>query len=589
MGYGKQLHIFPRDLLARIAYYVVVDEDGGAGHPACLVPFYLSCRTIYQAISFANNPQLYKELYLATFDFKAMLRRFSWMALHLTKKKSKVFHLFDDPRTWAADYRGRWETSRRLRHVARYGRINVEGVCDKTTFVEDLWNVWFLITENDGKNMPFLFKHCKFRQAFTIYYREILLQESLLPGYPTDSGEKALAAWCSLYAGIDMIGEDTPEEVDEKIFLFRPYVFACAKYDVTYASWRISRLPLCDPDCNDHSVDPTIRSKAMVYRRFGYLWRRVPPHFILAVYILFLRLLERQPDRVGLRTGGTTFSRTPFEANMPGIFSSYKIIHSYQHDQEWQRNTACQDPHTGQGLPVTVYRGSIQGFWRGKFLFYDFTLYRQILGGNMRGVYTGMFAEQEVEMELKETLVKVKKDQVGGDGQLLHAGFEDMEDMDEAVKFTAQGYGHRLAQDNEEDEEGWTKEILITGTGRTCWGRARIRGRVRTWDGLINMALAYDSDPSARWLWRGYLHTGGFLIGRWRDCFTPDHMRGYEGAFGMIRAGEAFYPDHFPKHMEDTLGVDHASLQVAQPIPSDISSYPSQPTNGSDNVTQSQQ
>lgn len=29
-----------------------------------------------------------------------------------------------------------------------------------------------------------------------------------------------------------------------------------------------------------------------------------------------------------------------------------------------------------------------------------------------------------------------------------------------------------------------------------------------------------------RWLWRGYLHTGGYLIGRWRDTCTPEHLQG---------------------------------------------------------------
>lgn len=28
---------------------------------------------------------------------------------------------------------------------------------------------------------------------------------------------------------LDTVGEDTPEELDEKIFMLRPYVFACAK------------------------------------------------------------------------------------------------------------------------------------------------------------------------------------------------------------------------------------------------------------------------------------------------------------------------------------------------------------------------
>ena len=79
-----------------------------------------------------------------------------------------------------------------------------------------------------------------------------------------------------------------------------------------------------------------------------------------------------------------------------------------------------------------------------------------------------------------------------------------------------------------------------------------------------------------RWLWRGYIHTGGYLIGRWRDSFTPEHLRGYEGAFAMVRAGDIFYPPHFPSRMEDSLGVAqnevtnttrHEELHRSEPDP----------------------
>jgi hypothetical protein len=63
----------------------------------------------------------------------------------------------------------------------------------------------------------------------------------------------------------------------------------------------------------------------------------------------------------------------------------------------------------------------------------------------------------------------------------------------------------------------------------------------------------------SKWLWRGYLHTGGHLLGRWRDSVTDEHLRGrsplfyaegtadpagYEGAFGMVRAGDISWPAH---------------------------------------------
>lgn len=123
----------------------------------------------------------------------------------------------------------------------------------------------------------------------------------------------------------------------------------------------------------------------------------------------------------------------------------------------------CQDPHTNEGLFPLTYRGCIQGFWRGKFLFYDFEFYRHILSGNLRGVYTGVFAEQVIEAELRETLVKVKKEDVGGDGPLLTAGFKDMGSLEEETRFLEEGYGQEIVDDDDEDEEGWTKEILISG------------------------------------------------------------------------------------------------------------------------------
>jgi hypothetical protein len=111
----------------------------------------------------------------------------------------------------------------------------------------------------------------------------------------------------------------------------------------------------------------------------------------------------------------------------------------------------------------------MRGYWRGKFLFYDFEMYRQILAGDMRAVYTGTFAEQSIEMELKETVIRIKKAEVGGQGPLLAAGFKDSEGSiaeDEQRRIEV-GYGYEVAHSDEPDEDGWTKEILISGKVRT--------------------------------------------------------------------------------------------------------------------------
>ena len=347
-----------------------------------------------------------------------------------------------------------------------------------------------------------------------IYYREQFLKTSLVPGYPPETTSKALAMWVGLLSGADSSAEKTAKEVDEKIFICRPYVFASAKVRVharnqpfSFSSQYnlcpaplVKVLPMCTPGCSEHAHDPRMRTKGVPYERFGYTWHRVPPPLIPAMYLGFLRLLDRQPGRMGVQHGSSSFVGPE---NQPGLFSVARILPSIYHDREWQRNTVCQDPHTSPGLPPLTFRGEIEGFWRSKFLFYDFDLYRQILAGNMRGVYTGMFAEHVTEMTLHEIVVKVRKEDVGGKGSYLAAGFDteteegDFEDEQRRIR---EGYGNEVCLDeNAPDEPGWTKEILIWGQGQTSWGGAYIRGRVRSWDGMVTLCISYtvslEGDP----------------------------------------------------------------------------------------------
>ncbi|ODO06361.1 hypothetical protein L198_01593 [Cryptococcus wingfieldii CBS 7118] len=336
--------------------------------------------------------------------------------------------------------------------------------------------------------------------------------------------------------------------------MLRPYIFAAAQYGIGFGPWNQTKLPLCQPGCTKHSASPA-NGHAVTYKRFGYAWRRSPPDFITGIYILFFRLLERHSDRAGTRQGNTSFTHN--SKQLGGVFSGNGLPLSEMQDLEWQRDTMCQDPHTSQGLPALALRGKVQGYWRGKFLFYDYELYREMTEGNMRRVYTGMFADQAVEMELKEIVVKVREEDVGGDGPMFGAGFKDLDNVDEEVKAVEEGYGHEIVGDDEPVPEGWTKEILLAGRGRNAWGWCRIRGRVRSWDGLVILCLTYARVPGTTWLWRGYTLSGGYLTGRWHDTFTNStDSKSYEGPFSFVRAGDPCYPPHFPQRLQESLGVD---------------------------------
>lgn len=326
----------------------------------------------------------------------------------------------------------------------------------------------------DGKNIFFLAQDCDFQNWVILYYKDDMLQDSLVPGYPKDTGDKALGMWCSLLSGTDFSAVQTPADVDEKIFTLRPYVFACAKYDITYAPWHHRRLPLSDPGLQPVQTpssegDPTLRSKAVPYGRFGYTWRRAPPHFVLGAYLVFFRLLERQLINGQGQQSGQGQGPSPEDTARKGLFAVSRILPSIYHDREWQRNSVCQDPNTSPGLPALTFLGDLNGYWRGTFLFYDFEMYRQIIAGDLRAVYTGQFSAQHVEMQLKETVIKIRKNQLGGEGPLLDAGFNTVgvEQGEQEQNRIQAGYGHELADPTESDEDGFTKEILISG--RVSW------------------------------------------------------------------------------------------------------------------------
>lgn len=175
------LDALPRNLLGQVAYYLVVDENGIGRDPSALLPLLKTCKSIHSALMFDEYPQLYYDLYCATFDHAALTRRFNWMAATMAAsakpppppggpggpgggnghgppggggaKGKKMFKLFDDPRSWAIDYRARWDMARRMKKVIKFGKLYVPGVCDREQMTADLWHVWFLLTEN-GESTP---------------------------------------------------------------------------------------------------------------------------------------------------------------------------------------------------------------------------------------------------------------------------------------------------------------------------------------------------------------------------------------------------------------------------------------------------
>jgi hypothetical protein len=103
-------------------------------------------------------------------------------------------------------------------------------------------------------------------------------------------------------------------------------------------------------------------------------------------------------------------------------------------------------------------------------------------------VLIGTFGQQAQEITIYETVVRTLKSHVGGTGPYLNAGFP--EDDEPPDPYTP--YHSREAEDEEEPEDSrYTKEIILSGSGKSMWGNFRIIGRVRAWDGLVVISKEY--------------------------------------------------------------------------------------------------
>ncbi|CAO1624611.1 unnamed protein product [Jaminaea pallidilutea] len=362
---------------------------------------------------------------------------------------------------------------------------------------------------------------------------------------------------------------------------------------------------------------PRVRSTTITHCGQTLILR--PPILAHAAYFMFFMLVESAPDVVELTaiTGrgaepGTVNRRPNNDGEMrpptqlgllhPSLSGgrvgeviiensevrgkSILGLQSEDHDQDLTRLMACHNPYASIGLRPCFFKTTFTGTWEGRFCFFDFNSYREMLAGRMQSLYEGPFGEQPQVWKLKEHFVRVGEGhrQEGGNHSVIGAGYgpdESVEELlqqprtlEEARENSRQLYngkrradsegkqtsgrsssGHRTDRPSDyeaypqfdEDDGGISAgfghidgdasgeryEMLISGIGHSAWGRFALRGRVRAWDGMLILCKEYKPEGRGRWLYRGYSVAGQKLVGRWRDSFTPGDLSGYEGPFSF--------------------------------------------------------
>lgn len=252
---------------------------------------------------------------------------------------------------------------------------------------------------------------------------------------------------------------------------------------------------------------------------------------------------------------------------------------STMHDQDVIRLLACASPTHSLGLRPSFSVGTFAGSWEGQFSFLDLDRYRFMLSEADDGMKHACQCNHQAQMwKLKERVVRLAPgEKPGGNGDMLSPEWEarktSAEHVVKKVRVPKEVHArcvdpawvraHQSAQEertqdeaeeedkqdvsmdedcpsfgpdelSREEAEEYTDdpdryEIRIHGTGHSAWGRFTLRGRVRSWDGLLVVRKSYDTDDRGQWLYRGYALAGACLVGRWRDVVTPRDMTGYEG------------------------------------------------------------
>lgn len=244
--------------------------------------------------------------------------------------------------------------------------------------------------------------------------------------------------------------EETAEEVQERMFVLRPYVFAAHRYSAYLAPWTLHDLPAAEfpreglrSDLVDHPflADVSLRSRGVPVQYYGRTISISPPMISHAAILRFFKPTkdedldsdddddeeeeeedgERERERMNGAAGTTRSVQQPVPSFLRGkdaISNSKKISPaiaklphvSTLHDRDWQRMTLCYDPAHQPGMRVKDWRHAFEGCWEGNFSFFEFESFKAMVAGDSSALYEGPYGLQAQVWKITETFVWPVKD-----------------------------------------------------------------------------------------------------------------------------------------------------------------------------------
>lgn len=246
----KSLLSLPSEIVDLIAFFVAADLGGASGRdchceenergrapprptpPAVLLHLLLTCRQLYTLLKSSNNPRLYARIFRAKFDTAAIARRFGSAAV--------------SPHALSLELQKRCTILKRIRRACELSELRPEGNNEvgAAHLRENLWLVYMMLLENDGRNMEPL-AWADIKGYLHLHHVQEMLESALEPGYPPDSEDRALALHIyTLVSDVSDFVYASQDEAEERLFVLRPFVFASHKFESFFAPWTLKSLPI---------------------------------------------------------------------------------------------------------------------------------------------------------------------------------------------------------------------------------------------------------------------------------------------------------------------------------------------------------
>ena len=255
------------------------------------------------------------------------------------------------------------------------------------------------------------------------------------------------------------------------------------QFDAYLAPWTLRNLPLSrfqkerdaqPSQSNQRTVtdpflaDLTPRSRACEIEYCGRRIKIAMPILAQGACFSFFMKVERDPAVIGMTLLDLGNREEAAQINGRKLrrartSRSPLSLSSIDHDRDVARLLACTDPERSRGLPPLYCSGMFEGTWEGRFSFFDFDSYREMLAGRMRSLYEGPFGEQPQIWKIKERIVKLHRGELeGGKGSILQAGYPprtDDTDLDDPIANTSsdKGKGRAHVDDDLQLPADWDK------------------------------------------------------------------------------------------------------------------------------------